>query len=113
MPNWDKLAITTFAATDIIRYLRSPFPGLIKSTIGHLLKAHGVETGVYRFLNEIGVSRAAVSANRKQHAQYAEKLNVGLAPLLVKHDYINQLFDNCGYKIGGVKVGYMDFVLIY
>jgi hypothetical protein len=112
-PNWDKLAITTFAVTDIIRYLRSSFPGLIKSTISNLLKAHGVETGVFKFLNEIGVATAAVSANRNQHAQYAEKLELGLTHKLQRHDYINQLFDNCGYKIGGVNVSYMDFVLLY
>jgi len=63
--NWTRLGITTFAVTDIIRYTRSKYPGLIKSVIGTLLKAHSAESGIYQFLNKIGISQAYVTVQHQ------------------------------------------------
>ena len=74
-PNWERLSITTFALTDIIRYLRSQNPGLVKSTIGALLPAHTVHTGVYQFLNQIGVSHNYRTMKRQEKRTYATKMD--------------------------------------
>jgi len=110
---WSSLGIMTWAVTDVMQCLRTLHPGLIKSTIGTLLKAHTAESGIYMFLKKIGISQSYVTVKRKVKLDYAEKLEKGIDFGLTRHDYVGNFLDNCGYHIKGSNCGYMQTILMF
>jgi len=57
VPAWRRLALKTFAVTDIIRTVRSKYRGLIKTTVDELLPAGSNENSPLQFfLGRIGIS---------------------------------------------------------
>ena len=111
--NWLRLVITTWAIADVIRCIRSEFPGLIKTAITRLLLSFSAASGICKFLNEIGVACSQKMARRKQHRACARKLKEGAGKRVRKHDHPSNYFDNCGYRKGGSKVGCLQTILIF
>jgi hypothetical protein len=119
---FQKLVMTTFAATDMIRHVRSETKnqGVLKATVSSLLRAFGVPKDVYSILNELGVCSSYQTVRRGNLNQYAHKLTEGVEQG-VKHlkfskfSHIGNHFDNCGFFQGGSaeRVGYLQTTLFF
>jgi len=113
-PRWESCNATTFAVTDMLRFIRSEKPGLVKSTVTNVLRAYKVDTAVFDCLNPIGVSTSSKTATRYQQYQFAQELRQGgVETNRTRHDFVALLFDNIGYKRGGKKPGYLQFVPLF
>jgi hypothetical protein len=120
-PGFQKLVMTTFAAADIIRHVRSPTKnqGVVKAGVSSLLRAFGVSKDVYSILNELGVSSSYQTVRRDNLKQYARKLTEGGGGVgqlnFSKFCHIGNHFDNCGFfKSGNAdRVGYLQTTLFF
>jgi hypothetical protein len=119
---FQKLVMTTFAATDMIRHVRAPTnnQGVLKAGVSSLLRAFSVSKDVYSILNELGVSASYQTVRRGNLKQYARKLQEGVEGgvghlKFSKFSHMGNHFDNCGYFQGGCaeRVGYLQTTLFF
>jgi hypothetical protein len=114
-PHWNRLVATTFAVTDVMRFLRSEKPGLVKDTIDQLLPATAADNAIYKFLNQIGISSSQKTVKRMEQLAISERLLDGIIKIagLSCYSHLGNYHDNCGYKTGGINVGYLQTVLTF
>lgn len=107
---WDKIPKTSFAATEIIRHLRSDKPGAIKDILGAQLLAQDVPNSVFDILNDFGLACSKDVMMKADDGYVTMKLESGLENIVDdRYALVITYYDNMGFKQRAVRVGYKQY----
>ena len=105
---WLNLRAASFAATDIIRNLKSGAAGRLKRIISRQLLANGVSQGVWKILTKFGIAPSVETERLRTIEQVHGEIMKGL-PVSDPHDLWLMLYDNIGFRI---RKGYEQYTAI-